>query len=257
MIGFLIKKTFFDGWDNLFRIALVNIGFIISAAIPVFLPSLSAGIPALSIALFAVGILWCFVYLAAAASSLRALSDYQRFGFGDFFSNLKTAWPAGLVMGGIVFAGMLVLTVALPFYLGMKSILGILFAAFVFWLMIIMTLALQFFFTIHFRLGDRIPKALKKCFVIFFDNPGLCLFAFIHNTIIGVASLLLAFLAPGPAGILLFLDEAFRLRLLKYDYLEANPDASRKRIPWDALLIDERERAGTRTLRNFIFPWKD
>jgi hypothetical protein len=123
--------------------------------------------------------------------------------------------------------------------------------------LVIAILALQFFFPIYFRLGDRIPKALKKCFIIFFDNPGLCFFALAHNTVIGIISLLLAFLAPGPAGILLFLDEAFRLRLLKYDYLEANPDANRKHIPWDALLIDERERTGTRTLRNFIFPWKD
>ncbi|MDR1095946.1 MAG: hypothetical protein LBL31_06125, partial [Spirochaetaceae bacterium] len=155
------------------------------------------------------------------------------------------------------FAAILVVTVAIPFYLGMRSPLGILLAAFIFWLIVILALALQFFFAIHFRLGDKIPKALKKCFIIFFDNPGLCLFALIHNTIIAVISVLLAFLAPGPAGMLLFLDEAFRLRLLKYDYLEANPDANRKRIPWDALLIDERERTGTRTLRNFIFPWKD
>jgi hypothetical protein len=257
MIGFLIKKTFFDGWDNLFRIALINIGFLASAAIPVFLPALLAGVPLLSVIVLAVGILWCFIYLAAAAASLRALSDYQGFGFGEFFAHLKTAWPAGLVMGAIVFAGVLVATVGLPFYLSMKSPVGLIFAAFIFWLLVIAILALQFFFPIYFRLGDRIPKALKKCFIIFFDNPGLCFFALAHNTVIGIISLLLAFLAPGPAGILLFLDEAFRLRLLKYDYLEANPDANRKHIPWDALLIDERERTGTRTLRNFIFPWKD
>jgi hypothetical protein len=257
MIGFLIKKTFFDGWDNLFRIALINIGFIASAAIPVFLPSLLAGVPLLSAAVLAIGILWCCVYLAASAASLRALSDNRGFGFGDFFANLKTAWPAGLVMGVIVFAGVLVVTIALPFYLGIKSPVGILFAALIFWLTVIVALALQFFFAIHFRLGDRIPKALKKCFIVFFDNPGLCFFAFIHNLIIGIVSLFLAFLAPGPAGILLFLDEAFRLRLLKYDYLEAHPGANRKQIPWDALLIDERERTGSRTLRNFIFPWKD
>jgi hypothetical protein len=257
MIGFLIKKTFFDGWDNLFRIALVNIGFIASAAIPVFLPSLLAGVPVLQYTVLAAGVLWCFVYLAAAASSMRALSDNQRFGFAEFFANLKTAWQAGLVLGGIVFAVILVVTVALPFYLGMRSPVGILLAAFIFWLIVILALALQFFFAIHFRLGDKIPKALKKCFIIFFDNPGLCFFALIHNVIIAIVSFLLAFLAPGPASILLFLDEAFRLRLLKYDYLEANPDANRKQIPWDALLIDERERTGTRTLRNFIFPWKD
>ena len=29
MLGFLIKKTFFDTWDNLFQILLINIGFYI------------------------------------------------------------------------------------------------------------------------------------------------------------------------------------------------------------------------------------
>jgi len=48
-----------------------------------------------------------------------------------------------------------------------------------------------------------------------------------------------------------------RLRLLKYDWLEAHPDANRKKIPWDELLIEEREKTGTRTLKNLIFPWKD
>jgi hypothetical protein len=257
MLGFLIKKTFFDGWDNLFRLALINLGFIASAAFPVFVPPLLQFSPILSTAALAAGLLWCFVYLAAAASALRAVSDYQHFGFGDFFAGLKTAWPAGLVAGAFVLAAALILNIVLPFYLSMKSLAGILFAAVVFWLFVIMALALQFFFALHFRLGDKIPKSLKKCFIIFFDNPGLCLFAFFHNIVIFLVSLLLAFLAPGPAGIILFLDEALRLRLLKYDYLEANPDADRKKIPWDALLIDERERTGTRTLRNFIFPWKD
>ncbi|MDR1985520.1 MAG: hypothetical protein LBP88_00935, partial [Treponema sp.] len=59
------------------------------------------------------------------------------------------------------------------------------------------------------------------------------------------------------AGILLYLDEALRLRLLKYDWLEVNSDATLRKIPWDALLIEEREKTGTRSLKNFIFPWKD
>jgi hypothetical protein len=71
-----------------------------------------------------------------------------------------------------------------------------------------------------------------------------------------IISALTAFLIPGPAGILLYLDEALRLRLLKYDWIESHPGEGR-RIPWDALLIDEREKTGTRSFRNFIFPWKD
>ncbi|GHT81356.1 hypothetical protein FACS1894130_13030 [Spirochaetia bacterium] len=107
------------------------------------------------------------------------------------------------------------------------------------------------------RLEDNHFKALKKCFLIFFDNGGFCVFSFIHNLILLALSVFLAFLLPGPAGILLFMDEALRLRLMKYDWIELNPDENRRKIPWDALLIDERDRTGTRSFKNFIFPWKD
>lgn len=257
MIGFLIKKNFFDLWDNLFRVALINLGFIASLAFPVFIPTLLAHVPLLGMAALLAGILWCFVYLSAAALSLKTISDYGSFGFGDFFSNLKTAWPAGLVLGGIVFLGYIVSTVVLPFYLGMKSMIGLVLAALIFWTLITAVLALQFFFAVRWRLDARLLQAIKKCFLIFFDNPGFCIFSLIHNIAALALSVLLAFLAPGPAGVLLFLDEGLRLRLLKYDWLEANPDANRRKIPWDALLIDERERTGTRSLRSFIFPWKD
>jgi hypothetical protein len=79
----------------------------------------------------------------------------------------------------------------------------------------------------------------------------------LHNLVVLVLSLITFMMFPGPAGLLLYLDESLRLRLLKYDWLEANPGANRRKIPWDASLIDEREKTGTRTFRNFIFPWKD
>jgi hypothetical protein len=100
-------------------------------------------------------------------------------------------------------------------------------------------------------------QALKKTFLICFDNPLFCIFSLLHNTLLLALSALLAFLLPGPAGILLYLDEALRLRLLKYDWLEANPRPPRGKIPWDLLLTDEREKTGSRSLRNLIFPWKD
>jgi hypothetical protein len=84
-----------------------------------------------------------------------------------------------------------------------------------------------------------------------------CFFTLIHNLVVLVLSGFAAFLFPGPAGLLLFLDEGLRLRLIKYDWLEANPDADRRNVPWDTLLIDEREKTGSRSLRGLIFPWKD
>jgi hypothetical protein len=263
MIGFLIKKTFFDLWDNLFRAALINLGFIASLAVPVFLPGLFQAVPLLSLAVLFIGVLWCFVYLSAAALSLKAVSDYGSFGFGDFFRNLKTGWPAGIAVGILAFLIGAMAVVVIPFYIGMNSLIGLLLAAVIFWTMAAACLSLQFFFSVRARLDVKLTKVFKKCFIIFFDNPGFCIFSLLHNLVVLGLSAFLAFLFPGPAGIFLYLDEALRLRLLKYDWLEANPpqDAAgrskRRAIPWDVLLIDDRERTGSRSLKNFIFPWKD
>ena len=257
MIGFLIKKNFFDLWDNLFKIAIINIGFIASLSFPVFIPPLLEPFPALGMLSLLIGILWCFVYLSAASLSLKNISDYGNFGFPDFFKNLKIIWPMGLILGGLVFLGVMLLTVVIPFYLSMKSMVGLLLGAVIFWTLVVAVLALQFFFAIRARLDTKLSKIIKKCFIIFFDNTMFCIFTLIHNIVIVALSTLVAFRFPGPAGALLFLDEGLRLRLLKYDWLEANPDANKKEIPWDAILIDERERTGTRSLKSFIFPWKD
>jgi hypothetical protein len=257
MIGFLIKKTFFDIWDNMFRIALLNLGFIASVSIPVFVPPLLAEAPPLAVAVLIIGVLWCFVYLASAGLSVKSLSDYSSFGFGDFFANLKTVWPVGVALAVVVFLIWALTTMVIPFYINMNSMVGLLLAAVIFWTLVVGILSFQFFFAVRARLDTKLSKVIKKCFLFFFDNPGLCIFSLIHNIVLLGVSAFLAFLFPGPAGILLYLDEAMRLRLLKYDWIEANPEENRRKIPWDALLIDEREKTGTRSLKSFIFPWKD
>ncbi|MCL2267540.1 MAG: hypothetical protein FWC17_07225 [Treponema sp.] len=261
MIGFLIKKSFYDLWDNLFKIVVLNLGFFACSAIPVFLPRLGALFTdsfILDISLTAVGILICAVYLSAASRVVRSISEYSTFTFKEFLRAFKTAWPAGLVMGLFVFILFLIITIIIPFYLSFESpLLGLALAAVIFWSAIFALLSFQFYFTVTIRLGPGISKSLKKSMLICLDNTGLAFFMIINNLVALVLSVFFAFMFPGPAGILLYLDEALRLRLLKYDYLEENPEADRRKIPWDALLIEERERTGSRTFRNFIFPWKD
>jgi hypothetical protein len=257
MIGFLIRKSFFDLWDNMFKLVLINLGFIASFAIPVFIPPLLESVPVLGVPVMIAGGLWCFVYLAAAALTLKELSDYRTFGFADFFSNIKRAWPAGLVLGLLALLGGALITLVIPFYIAMNSMSGLLLAALVFWTLVAAALSFQFFLAVRSRLDPRLTRALKKVFIIFFDNPLFCILSAFLVLLMLAVSVLLAFLIPGPAGILLFLDEGLRLRLLKYDWLEANPGADRRKIPWETLLIDEQEKTGTRSFKSFIFPWKD
>ncbi|AEJ20758.1 hypothetical protein [Gracilinema caldarium] len=257
MIGFLIKKTFFDLWDNLFRLAIVNLGFIISAAIPILLPTVLADIPLLALVVILAGTFWCILYLVATALSVKSISDYGSFGYADFVKNLKEGLPTALLI--FITAGFwfLLAYVALPFYTKLGTMVGLFAASLVFWTLVILLMAFQYLLPIRARLDRKAGKILKKSFILFFDNPLFSIFLFIHNLIILVLSFFLAFLAPGPAGILLFLDEALRLRLLKYDWLEAHPEADRRHIPWEELLAEDREKTGTRSLRSFIFPWKD
>jgi hypothetical protein len=260
MIGFLMRKTLYDMWDNLFKIVVLNLGFLAMTAIPIFLPALAAkfiGSITLEMALSAFGILVCSVYLAAASHSITVISDYGSFRIIEFFKSIKATLPAGVVMGLFIFLLYLVFAVIIPFYLGIESLTGLALAAIIFWATIFALLSFQFYFTVYSRLGSKIIKSFKKCMLISLDNSGFAFFMFLHNTVVLMISMIFVFLFPGPVGVLLYLDEALRLRLLKYDWLEANPGENRRKIPWDALLIEERERTGTRTFRNFIFPWKD
>ena len=258
MIGFLVRKTFYDIWDNMFRIILLNLGFIISLTIPILLPGV---IPIPPIVIVVIGVFWCSVYLAAAALSVKAVSDYWVFGFADFVANLKAGWPAGMIMGLMCLLGFLVVKIIIPFYLELNSLIGLLLGALIFWVLVLALVSFQFFFAIRSRLDTKPKKIFKKCFIIFFDNPWFSIFSLLYTLATLIVSLVFALLLPGPAGLLLFLDEGLRLRLMKYDWLEANPppvdSPRRQNIPWDVILIEEREKTGTRTFRNFIFPWKD
>jgi hypothetical protein len=69
-------------------------------------------------------------------------------------------------------------------------------------------------------------------------------------------SVFLGFLFPGLGCVLLFLNTAVKLRLCKYDYLEKNPQANKKYIPWELLHKDEINMISDRSIRELIFPWK-
>jgi hypothetical protein len=129
--------------------------------------------------------------------------------------------------------------------------------ALLFWVTVAVILAAQYFLPLRARVDRKLAKIVRKGFLLLLDNPGHSLGLFLGALLILVVSVFTAFLLPGPATLLLWWNTAFKLRLYKYDYLEQNPDANRRKIPWDALLVEDRERVGKRTLRGMIFPWKE
>jgi hypothetical protein len=97
---------------------------------------------------------------------------------------------------------------------------------------------------------------LKKMFLLLLDNPLFSFGLFLGSLLILAVSVFTVFLLFGVTTLLLWWNTALKLRLYKYDHLEKHPD-DRRRIPWDALLVEDRERVGKRTLKGMIFPWKE
>ncbi len=255
---FMVKKAFFDMWDHFLGVVIMNLGIILLLTVPLLLPSVLIEISVFAaIASQVVGGLLVIVYCGAISMAARDIANYEGPEFGRVYEYLKETWKSSVIFGLIWLAVVFVAVVGVPVYANMGGIIGLAAIVFLFWALVIWTLASQFYFPIRAQLDSNVGKIIRKCFVIFFDNTFFALVLGIGSIAIVVGSVFTALLLPGITGLLIWHQVGLKLRLLKYDYLEANPDADRKRIPWDALLIDERERVGKRTLRGMIFPWKE
>lgn len=258
MISFLIKKAFFDMWDNLLTIFILNFGYILVVGAALYFPYLMSFNIITWIIAVAISIILFYLYTGTISFIARDMSDYKRASFKAFVTYFKETWKASLVISGITIVQFLILFVAVPFYLQMRlQLLGIAALSLIVWISIIWWISSQFYFPIHARLDTNIKKILKKSFVVFFDNTIFSLTLGIGTIAILVISGFTAFLLPGLTSLLLWHQVGLKLRMLKYDYIEENPEADKKKIPWDALLIDEKDRVGQRTLKGMIFPWKE
>jgi len=257
MIGFFIKKAFFDGWDNLYLLAALN-GVFLVILLLFFVVPVALGAPTwLIIVLVAITIVALSVWDATVTDAMYAIADSKGVHFSDikaaFFRSLKM----GLIMGGLNLLFGVALAVALPFYLGQKATWAVFAGGVLFWTMILAMLILQYVPAIFARDGGTPRQALKTALYLFVDNPGFSIFLLIWRIFTFAISVVTMLLAPGPAGTALASAVAVRLRMKKYRYLKENPEANRRQLPWDDLLQEEKELVGKRTLKGMIFPWKD
>jgi len=257
MIGFFIKKAFFDGWDNLYWLAALN-GVFLLVLLLFFVVPVALGAPTwLIIALVAIALVVLSVWDVAVTDAMYSIADSKSIHFSDIKAAFLRSLKLGLIMGGLNLPFAAALAVALPFYLSQKAMWGVFAGGVLFWTMILAILILQYVPAIFARDGGTARQAFKTALYLFVDNPGFSIFLLIWRVFTFAISVLTMLLAPGPAGSALASAVAVRLRMKKYRYLKENPEASRRRIPWDELLSEEKELVGKRTLKGMIFPWKE
>jgi hypothetical protein len=258
MIGFFIKKAFFDGWDNLFALAAFNAGYLLLAIVFILIPSALGAGSVLSLIALCLGVLALGVWHSLTACAVDAIADYKSTGFREFFSRLGSAWKPGAAFGLLCLLVIFSFTVGIPFYLGMKSFIGLFLASLLFWVNLTLILASQYFLPLTARRGGSLRRNARVALTLLLDNLAFSFFLLLYNIVSLVLSIAVAFLVPGFAGLALAGADAVKLRLKKYEWLEGRePSARKQRVPWDELLEEEKELVGERTLKGMIFPWKE
>lgn len=260
MILFTIKKAFFDIWDNLFSIVLLNVGLLFVLGGTGFLLQVlhSLGVHMLVFLLGAgIAIFLWVLYIGAASMIAGDIADYRIPELKNFLRYFKEIWKAALAFSLIVVFQLLVFAIVIPWYLGTGGFIGLGAAALLFWASVFWWLTAQYYFPVSNRLDTKIRKILLKSFTMFFDNTGFTFVLALGTLILMLLSGFTVFLLPGIGSILVWHQVGVKLRLYKYEYLETHPEAGKKHIPWNTLLKEDKKLVGKRSLKSMIFPWKE
>ncbi len=272
MIRFLIKKTFFSMLDNLLPMILMNLGYLVLLVagmgleyailyvIKFFVQDLPM-LPGLALGhfIFLPVVCFFFVYSGAVSCLTKDMADNKNSRFRDFLTYLKQTWKSSLLFGILNFILLFILLVTGIYYLGATdNLLNPLIFFFLAWLFVFWAAACQYFFPLQSMFNKVLRKNIKKMFLLLLDNTAFTLFTLLLGAIIllGVSALTL-FVLFGFSTVLLWYNTALKLRMYKYEYLEKNPGAGRRKIPWATLLSEEQKLLGHRSLRGVFFPNKD
>jgi uncharacterized membrane protein YesL len=258
MFGFAIKKAFFDLWDHLYFALAVNLVFTVvtlgSVSLAILLaPMLSMGV------LFLVPVPFLLASLLGGIATFWA-KDIVVEGqakFGSFVAHLKSSWKPSLAFGLawlILAAG---IGVGVPFYTAVNSTIGFAFGVVMAWLAFFAAGMGLFYPGLNAQVEPQIRKLVKKSFLVFVANPLTSFWMILVLLVSVVLTVVTAGFFPGILGISIWLQVCFKFVLAKYDWLEANPEANAKKVPWATIVAEDMEKVGPRSLRSLIFPWKD
>lgn len=263
MFGFIIKKNFCDGWDNLLSVVVTNLIFLFVGFGLVYL-----NLYAMRVHLYLIYVsfpITCIIFsiLVFAFGDLAAkIANFEGIHLLDYFKNIPKVLKDATIFGFLLSLFIMLSIFCFRFYfIQNKSIPYAFVGAIILWVDIFVLLSLQWFIPFRSLMKNDLKKCLKKSFIVFFDNTGFTIMMALYNFVLFLLSIFFIGLIPSMSGILISCTNALRLRLYKYDYLEEHPELKtkkeRKNIPWEELIYEDRETLGPRTFRSFLFPWKD
>ncbi len=254
LFWFVLKKSFFDYWDNLYKAMFVNLVISLLMVVNLYLPDwMKPG--GLYYAISEIAVLYLVIWLISAwAFVCKGISEYEYPHFGSIVSAFRTAWKEAVLISAVLYGQILAVKCVPDFLMthasrlvGITLILNLLVLFTLFWV------SMVYYLPIRSRLDMTVFKALLRSFALAADNLvfsfGLILFSLIAMSV----SLLTFGLLPGLAFVLVLNQVATRTLLLKYRGGHAQSGGA---VNWQVLLADDIVLLKKRTLKNVIFPFK-
>lgn len=287
MYGFLLKKNFCDGWDNLLSVVITNVIFLFvglgivtlngsiigkiitdagfsnvdSIDMNIVLSKISLNNILLIIFSFILSFIIASIVIFAYGDSAASIADFRGIHYADFFKAIPGVIKDATLFGLMCSLILMISGFSICYYFAQQTTITFMMGAAICWIDIFIILSLQWFVPLRSNMHNNFRKCLRKCFIIFFDNTAFSVLTGLYTIFLLVLTVLFIGFLPSVAGIEIAKANALRLRLYKYDYLEEHPELQtkreRSRIPWEELIYDDRETLGPRKLRSFLFPWKD
>lgn len=271
MFGFLIKKNFCDGWDNLITMVLINAVTLAVGAGLFGIWQLLATRTAIgesemaSMLLTYGGIVVIFLLYSITAMAFGELAvTIANFGgihFLDFFRKIPSVLKDGVLFGLLCSVLTIISEVGIHWYFTQGSYLYLFMGCLFIWFDFFAIITLQWFIPVRAIMHNPFKKCLKKSLILMLDNTGFSIAMALYDLVLVIFSIFFVGLIPSIAGVTLARVNALRLRLYKYDYLELHPELKtkreRKQIPWEELIYEDRETLGPRKFKTFLFPWKE
>lgn len=262
MVGFIVKKNFCDGWDNLLSLLVTNVVFLFTGIGLVMLNGLVSKNAILSAVVFVLSAIIVSIEIFAYGDTAAEIANFNGVSILDYFKAFPGVLKDASLFGLMVSVVIMLTSFAIRYYFfTANSIIGFLFGAAIVWFDLFFFLSIQWFIPIRSLMHNDFKKCLKKCFIVFFDNTWFTILVTLYNIVMLALSVVCIGFFPSIAGISIANTNSLRIRLYKYDYLEEHPELKtkreRSRIPWEELIYEDRQTLGPRKLRSFLFPWKE
>ena len=177
MIGFFIKKAFFDSWDNLITLVGLNLVYLLVLLSAYGALSALGAQPVIGIVLLLVVLLLNSLVTGTISFVTKHFAWFQRPTFADVKRAFLDSWRHSLLHYVFTVIVVVIVQLVIPFYLSYQKLLPFAVAVILFWIVLTLVMASLYYSRCSTDARGQTLKTFKKSLMVVGDNMGFTIFS--------------------------------------------------------------------------------